>query len=42
MHRLGLAEAQAAHYLIRPDGHLAYRDGTDLAGLRAYLSHWLT
>jgi 2-polyprenyl-6-methoxyphenol hydroxylase-like FAD-dependent oxidoreductase len=42
MHRLGLAEAQAAHYLIRPDGHLAYRDGTDLAGLRAYLSRWLT
>jgi hypothetical protein len=42
MHRLGLAGAQAAHYLIRPDGHLAYRDGTDLAGLRAYLSRWLT
>jgi len=29
-------------YLVRPDGHLAYRNrGTDLTGVRTYLAHWL-
>jgi hypothetical protein len=38
--RLGVE--QAAHYLIRPDGHLAYRaSGTDLDGLQRHLAHWL-
>ena len=32
---------QAAHYLIRPDGHIGYRAaGTDLGGLQRYLAHW--
>jgi len=31
-----------AHYLIRPDGHIGYRcGGTDLDGLRNYLTRWL-
>jgi 2-polyprenyl-6-methoxyphenol hydroxylase-like FAD-dependent oxidoreductase len=31
-----------AHYLIRPDGHIGYRcGGTDLDGLRNYLTGWL-
>lgn len=40
--RLGLSPAgPAAHVLVRPDGHIAYRgDGTDLTGLHAYLSRW--
>jgi 2-polyprenyl-6-methoxyphenol hydroxylase-like FAD-dependent oxidoreductase len=39
--RLG-GDRTAAHYLIRPDGHIAYRNsGTDLAGLTRYLAHWL-
>jgi hypothetical protein len=38
--RLGVE--QAAHYLIRPDGHVGYRAaGTDLDGLQRYLAHWL-
>jgi 2-polyprenyl-6-methoxyphenol hydroxylase-like FAD-dependent oxidoreductase len=38
--RLGVE--QTAHYLIRPDGHVGYRAaGTDLDGLRRYLSRWL-
>jgi hypothetical protein len=38
--RLG-AEA-AAHYLIRPDGHIGYRAaGTRLDGLQRHLAHWL-
>jgi hypothetical protein len=32
-----------ATYLIRPDGHVAFRSGgTDLEGLVAYLAHWFT
>jgi hypothetical protein len=38
--RLGVE--QAAHYLIRPDGHVGYRAaGTDLDGLQRHLAHWL-
>jgi 2-polyprenyl-6-methoxyphenol hydroxylase-like FAD-dependent oxidoreductase len=38
--RLGIE--QAAHYLIRPDGHVGYRAaGTDLDGLQRHLAHWL-
>ena len=32
-----------AHYLIRPDGHVAFRcAGTDLSGVRDYLHRWFT
>jgi 2-polyprenyl-6-methoxyphenol hydroxylase-like FAD-dependent oxidoreductase len=38
--RLGVE--QAAHYLIRPDGHVGYRAaGTDLRGLQRHLARWL-
>jgi hypothetical protein len=38
--RLGVE--QAAHYLVRPDGHIGYRSGaTDLRGLERYLARWL-
>ena len=38
--RLGVE--QAAHYLVRPDGHIGYRNGTtDLRGLERYLGRWL-
>jgi hypothetical protein len=37
-----LAVTDAAQYLIRPDGHIGYRcGGTDLNGLRNYLTRWL-
>lgn len=40
--RLGLAQDQAAHYLVRPDGHIAYRAaGTNLDGLHNYMDRWL-
>jgi 2-polyprenyl-6-methoxyphenol hydroxylase-like FAD-dependent oxidoreductase len=39
--RLGITDTSAALYLIRPDGHVAYRDCGDLAGLHAYLGRWL-
>ena len=43
LHRLGLGPGDAAHYLVRPDGHIGYRSsGTDLAGLDGYLRHWLS
>jgi len=38
--RLGVR--QAAHYLIRPDGHIDYRvAGADLHGLQRHLARWL-
>jgi 2-polyprenyl-6-methoxyphenol hydroxylase-like FAD-dependent oxidoreductase len=39
--RLGIRDATSAHYLIRPDGHVAYRAGADLTGLHTYLSRWV-
>jgi hypothetical protein len=40
VHRV--ADGSAAHYLVRPDGYVGYRaSGTDLSGLRDYLSRWL-
>jgi hypothetical protein len=37
--RLGVTDA--AQYLVRPDGHIGYRcAGTDLDGLRTYLTRW--
>lgn len=42
LRRLGLAPADSAHYLLRPDGYIGYRaGGTDLTGLHAYLRRWL-
>ncbi|MEV1286605.1 hypothetical protein [Micromonospora sp. NPDC049679] len=36
-------DQRVAQYLVRPDGHIAYRAaGTDLAGLDRYLATWLT
>ena len=38
--RLGVRNA--AQYLVRPDGHVAFRSaGTDLTGLESYLAQWL-
>jgi 2-polyprenyl-6-methoxyphenol hydroxylase-like FAD-dependent oxidoreductase len=38
--RLGVTHT--AHYLVRPDGHIGYRNaGTDLDGLERYLARWL-
>jgi 2-polyprenyl-6-methoxyphenol hydroxylase-like FAD-dependent oxidoreductase len=37
--RLGIREEPAA-LLVRPDGHLGYRGGPDLAGLRAHLDRY--
>ncbi len=38
--RLGVD--RAAHYLVRPDGHIGYRSGTtDLHGLERHLARWL-
>jgi 2-polyprenyl-6-methoxyphenol hydroxylase-like FAD-dependent oxidoreductase len=40
--RLGCDPYRAVHYLIRPDGHVAYRAaGAALAGLHRYLDRWL-
>jgi hypothetical protein len=37
-----LGAERGAHYLVRPDGHIAYRNsGTDLAGVTQYLARWL-
>jgi hypothetical protein len=38
--RLGINANTPAHYLVRPDGYVAYRAGSDLIGLHAYLSRW--
>jgi 2-polyprenyl-6-methoxyphenol hydroxylase-like FAD-dependent oxidoreductase len=42
-HRLGVTGPdQTAHYLIRPDGHIAHRAaGTELSGVVTHLRHWL-
>jgi 2-polyprenyl-6-methoxyphenol hydroxylase-like FAD-dependent oxidoreductase len=38
--RLGAQEA--AHYLVRPDGHIGYRNGgTKMIGAERYLARWL-
>ena len=39
--RLGVHDKEPAHYLVRPDGYVAYRASGDLAGLHAYLGRWL-
>jgi 2-polyprenyl-6-methoxyphenol hydroxylase-like FAD-dependent oxidoreductase len=40
--RLGIGEHDAAHHLIRPDGHIAHRAaGTSLSSLHAYMADWL-
>ena len=40
--RLGLGTDRAAHFLVRPDGHVGYRAaGGDLTGVRNYLDRWL-
>lgn len=37
----GPRAAGPVHYLVRPDGHIAYRaPGTDLSGLTGYLASW--
>ncbi|HJS56835.1 MAG TPA: FAD-dependent monooxygenase [Vicinamibacteria bacterium] len=37
-----LGAQQAAHYLVRPDGHIAYRNGgTDTLDAERYLARWL-
>jgi 2-polyprenyl-6-methoxyphenol hydroxylase-like FAD-dependent oxidoreductase len=41
LRRLGLTGAQAAHYLVRPDGYIAYRAGSGLAGVHVYIARWL-
>ncbi|MGN9913971.1 FAD-dependent monooxygenase [Phytohabitans sp. LJ34] len=42
LHRLGVAPGAAAQYLVRPDGHVAYRAGAgDLGGLVRVLDRWL-
>ena len=42
MRRLGIPRSSAAHYLVRPDGHIGYRAGTtDLGRLARYLRRWL-
>lgn len=41
LRRLGVTSAQAAHYLVRPDGHIAYRAGAGLAGVHVYIARWL-
>ena len=40
--RLGVTHNANAHFLVRPDGHIAYRGaGTHLGGVERYLARWL-
>jgi hypothetical protein len=42
LRRLGTDPRTPVVYLVRPDGHIAFRDrGADLTGVRAYLARWL-
>ncbi|WP_349340929.1 FAD-dependent monooxygenase [Plantactinospora sp. B6F1] len=42
LRNLGLDNGDNAQYLVRPDGHIAYRSsGTDLTRLHRYLAQWL-
>jgi 2-polyprenyl-6-methoxyphenol hydroxylase-like FAD-dependent oxidoreductase len=42
LHRLGVVPGAAGQYLVRPDGHIAYRAGAgDLGGLVRVLDRWL-
>lgn len=42
LERLGVRGVNQAQYLVRPDGHVAFRcAGRDLAGVDAYLAVWL-
>ena len=42
LHRLGVVPGAASQYLVRPDGHIAYRAGAgDLGGLVRVLDRWL-
>jgi 2-polyprenyl-6-methoxyphenol hydroxylase-like FAD-dependent oxidoreductase len=37
-----LSAKQAAHYVVRPDGHIGYSSGgTDIVGAERYLARWL-
>ena len=38
LRRLRIVDDDAKHYLVRPDGYVAYRAGADLTGTRAYLA----
>ena len=38
LRRLGVDESRPAHFLVRPDGYIAFRGGADLSGVRAYLA----
>jgi 2-polyprenyl-6-methoxyphenol hydroxylase-like FAD-dependent oxidoreductase len=39
--QLGVGDRNAAQYLVRPDGHIAFRCGsTDLAAIERYLALW--
>ncbi|MFN8062223.1 MAG: FAD-dependent monooxygenase [Vicinamibacterales bacterium] len=43
MRRLGVASRGSAQYLVRPDGHIAFRcAGTDVGELRRYIATWFS
>jgi 2-polyprenyl-6-methoxyphenol hydroxylase-like FAD-dependent oxidoreductase len=40
--QLGVTRNANGQYLVRPDGHIGYRNAaTDLGGVERYLAHWL-
>jgi hypothetical protein len=41
LRRLGVDDSRPAHFLVRPDGYIAFRGGTDLSGVRAYLARMI-